>query len=104
MGIVGLLFSGNGLAGAAINNGGNDAYGGSIGYQMFFSPALRRNLIVEVGGKVDDSSGGTDRFGIAARYSQAVGRHIFFELGGFGVKQESIDEAFGLRTKISLIF
>jgi len=71
---------------------------------MFFSPALRRNLILEIGGKVDDNTGGTDRFGVAVRYSQAVGRHVFFELGGFAVSQESIDEAFGVRTKINVAF
>ena len=104
LGIMGLLFSGNGLAGAAIPNRASDAFGGTIGYQMFFSPALRRNLILEIGGKVDDNTGGTDRFGVAVRYSQAVGRHVFFELGGFAVSQESIDEAFGVRTKINVAF
>jgi hypothetical protein len=105
LGIVGLLFAGNGLAGPAINNlANNTAYGGALGYQMFFSPALRRNLIFEVGGKVDNSSGGIDRFGVAVRYSQALGQHAFFEVGGFAVEQESIDDAFGLRTKLNIMF
>jgi hypothetical protein len=104
LGITGLLFAGNGLAGAAIGNRANDAYGGAIGYQMFFSPALRRNLIFELGGKKDDSEGGIDRVGGAVRYSQAVGRRTFFEIGGFVVGQESIDDAYGIRTKLSFIF
>jgi hypothetical protein len=104
LGIVGLLFSGNGLAGSAINNGANDAYGGSIGYQMFFSGALRRNLIIEAGGKVDNTSGGVNRLGAQLRYSHALGQHVFFEVGGFAVTQESIDEAYGVRTKINVIF
>ena len=104
LGITGLLFAGNGLAPPPINNRANEAVGGALGYQMFFSPALRRNLIFEVGGKVDDTTGGIDRLGTAVRYSQALGQHTFFEVGGFGVKQESIDEAFGLRTKINFIF
>ena len=104
LGIVGLLFAGNGLAGPAINNRANKAYGGTLGYQMFFSPALRRNLIFEVGGKVDNSSGGIDRFGAAVRYSQALGQRFFFEVGGFAVAQESIDDAVGLRTKLNVIF
>ena len=104
LGIAGLSFAGNGLAGGAINNRANEAYGGALGYQMFFSPALRRNLILEVGGKVEEAPGGTDRLSAAVRYSQAVGRQTFFEVGGFVVKQESINEAFGLRTKLSFIF
>jgi hypothetical protein len=93
------------LAGPAINNlANNTAYGGALGYQMFFSPALRRNLIFEVGGKVDNSSGGIDRFGAAVRYSQALGQRFFFEVGGFAVAQESIDDAVGLRTKLNVIF
>ena len=104
LGIVGLLFSGNGLAGAAINSGANDAYGGSIGYQMFFSGALRRNLIFEGGGKVDNTSGGVNRLGAQVRYSQAWGRHLLFEVGGFAVSQESANEAYGVRTKINVMF
>jgi hypothetical protein len=102
--IVGLLFAGNGLAGPAISNQANTAYGGTLGYQMFFSPALRRNLVFEVGGKVDNSPGGVDGVGVATRYSQALGQHVFFEVGGFAVHQESIDNAYGVRTKLSLIF
>jgi hypothetical protein len=104
LGIVGLLFSGNGLAGAAINSGGNDAYGGSVGYQMFFSGALRSNLIFEGGGKVDNTSGGVNRLGAQVRYSQAWGRHLLFEVGGFAVSQESANEAYGVRTKINVMF
>jgi hypothetical protein len=104
LGIVGLLFAGNGLAGAPINNRANRAYGGTLGYQKFFSPALRRNLIFEIGGKVDNSTGGIDRFGTAVRYSQAIGRHVLFEVGGFAVMQESIDEAYGVRTKLNIVF
>jgi hypothetical protein len=104
LGITGLLFAANGLAGPAIGNRANHAYGGALGYQMFFSPALRRNLIFEMGGKVDNSPGGIDRVGAAVRYSQALGRHVFFEIGGFAVHQASIDNGFGLRTKLNVIF
>ena len=102
--IVGLLFAGNGLAGAPINNFSNKAWGGSVGYQMFFSDALRRNLILELGGKSDNSAGGGDRFGAAGRYSQALGQHVFFEVGGYAVDQESTDNAYGIRTKLNIVF
>jgi len=103
--ITGLLFTSNGLAGAPINNFASDAFGGSLGYQMFFSPALRRNLIFEVGGKIDNSSSTVNRYGGAVRYSHALGQHVFFEVGGFIVEQESTgDPAYGIRTKINFIF
>ncbi len=104
LGIVGLLFAGNGLAGPAINNRANKAYGGTLGYQMFFSPALRRNLIFEIGSKIDNSAGGIERYGAQVRYSQALGRHVLFEVGGFGVRQEAMKDSVGLRTKINVIF
>jgi len=104
LGIVGLLFAGNGLAGAPINNFSNKAWGGAVGYQMFFSAALRRNLILELGGKADNSVGGINRFGAAVRYSQALGQHVFFEVGGYAVDQESTDNAYGVRTKLNIVF
>ncbi len=104
LGGTGLLFAPNGLAGPAIGNRAKKSYGGALGYQMFFSGALRRNLIFEIGGKVDNTPGGIDRIGAAVRYSQAVGQHTFFEVGGFAVNQESINEAYGLRTKVNIIF
>ncbi|HER26000.1 MAG TPA: hypothetical protein ENI69_02715, partial [Rhodospirillales bacterium] len=61
LGITGLLFAPNGLGGAAIGNAAKHTYGGALGYQMFFSPKLRRNLIFEIGGKVDNTTGGIDR-------------------------------------------
>ncbi len=102
LGVTGLLFAGNGLAGAPISNRADHAYGGALGYQKFFS--LRSNLVLEVGGKVDNSPGGLNRFGAGVRYSQALGERTFFEVGGFAVDQDSIDSAFGLRTKLNVIF
>jgi hypothetical protein len=101
--LAGLLFSGNGLAGPAISNRANDTYGGAIGYQLIW-PALDRNLVFEIGGKEDNSPGGIDRFGAAVRYSQKLNQHTFFEVGGFAVKQDSIDEAYGIRTKLNIAF
>ena len=48
---VGILFSplAAGLAGSPIPSDANHAYGGAIGYQMFFGP--RRQLTLELGGK-----------------------------------------------------
>ena len=102
LGITGLLFAGNGLAGAPISNKADHAYGGTLGYQKFFS--LRQNLVIEIGGKIDNSPGGLNRVGAAVRYSQAVGRNVFFEVGGFALEQETNGTAYGLRTKLNFTF
>ena len=103
LGLTGLLFAPNGLAGPAINNGAKDSFGGSIGYQLIW-PTLDRNLVFEIGGKKDDSHGEVDRVGAAIRYAQKIHTHVFFEVGGFAVMQEDIDDAFGIRTKINIVF
>lgn len=105
LGRTGLLFAGHPLAsGAPIRNRAHDSFGGSLGYQMFFSPGNRRNLILEVGGKVDDSPGGFNTGGIAAKISQALGHRAFFTIDVFGIHQESRDNAFGLRTELTFRF
>jgi hypothetical protein len=106
LGLTGLLFAGNGLgAFTPISNQADESYGGSLGYQIFFSPALRRNLILEIGGRRDDSSGGFNAFGGGAKISQAIGHHMFISLDVFGVHQAGArDNRFGLRSELNIIF
>ncbi|MBI2193257.1 MAG: hypothetical protein HYU36_14875 [Planctomycetes bacterium] len=105
LGRTGLLFSGNGLApGSPISNKAHDAYGGAVGYQILLPPRNRRHLIFEVGGKRDDSKGGFNAMGVGTRYSQAVGKHAFFNIDLFAVEQESRDNSYGLRTELGIRF
>jgi hypothetical protein len=105
LGRVGLLFSGNGLAaGSPISNRANDSYGGAFGYQKFFSSTHRRNLILEMGGRVDDSPTGFNAFGITARLTQAIRRHTFVSVDVFAVRQEARDNSYGLRSELTFKF
>jgi hypothetical protein len=106
LGLTGLLFAGNGLgAFTPISNQADKSFGGSLGYQIFFSPALRRNLILEIGGRKDDSPGGFDAFGGGAKISQAIGKHAFISLDLFGVHQSGArDTRYGLRSELNIIF
>ena len=106
LGLTGLLFAGNGLgAFSPISNQADDSFGGSLGYQIFFSPALRRNLILEIGGRKDNSPDGFNALGIGAKISQAIGKHVFVSLDLFGVHQEGTrDTLYGLRSELNFIF
>jgi hypothetical protein len=104
--LTGLLFAGNGLgAFTALSNQADESIGGSLGYQMFFSPALRRSLILEIGGRKDDSPDGFDAVGIVAKISQAIGRRVFISMDVFGVHQEGPRKTgYGLRSELNFIF
>ncbi len=106
LGLTGLLFAGNGLgAFTPLSNQADESFGGSLGYQIFFSPALRRNLILEIGGRKDNSPGGFDAFGIGAKISQAIGHHVFISLDLFGVHQEGARDArYGFRSELNIVF
>ncbi|MDP7662840.1 MAG: hypothetical protein QF451_06180 [Nitrospinota bacterium] len=107
LGLTGLLFAGNGLASfTPISNQATESYGGAIGYQMFFSPTQRTNLIMEIGGRKDDSPTGFNAYGIGAKISQAIGQHTFVSLDVFGIKQEGKkrDTRHGLRSELNIIF
>jgi hypothetical protein len=106
LGLTGLLFAGNELgAFTPISNQADESFGGSLGYQIFFSPALRRHLILEIGGRKDDSPGGFNALGIGAKISQAIGQHTFVSMDLFGVHQGGTrDTRYGLRSELNIIF
>jgi hypothetical protein len=106
LGRVGLLFSADQLASgpSPINNRAQRAFGGAIGYEMLFDD-FRRNLIVEIGGKVDRRrTGAFDTLGVAARIEQALGRHVFVSLMGYGILQEARHCSIGMRSEVNFAF
>jgi hypothetical protein len=105
LGRTGLLFSGRGIGTypSPMSNRGNDAYGAAIGYQILMD-GLRRQLVLEAGVRKDDTDGGFDAAGIAARLQQAVGQRTVLTLEGFGTAQENNDDGYGLRSEILVKF
>lgn len=105
LGATGILFAARGIGTfpAPLSNRADDAYGAAVGYQMFLG-GIRRQLIVEFGGRADDSPGGFDAAGFAARFQQAIGARYLWQLDGFVTGQEDRDTGIGLRTELQIKF
>lgn len=105
LGRTGILFAARGLGNfpAPLGNRADRAYGAAAGYQMFFDN-LRRQLIVEVGGRADESQTDFDGVGIAARLQQALGDRYIIQFDGFGTLRSDSKAGFGMRTEFIVKF
>jgi hypothetical protein len=104
LGRTGILFEARGVGAfpAALSNRSDQAYGAAIGYQMFFDN-YRRQLIMEIGGRADESNDTTGA-GIAARLQQAIGRRFIAQVDGFGVIRDDTDLGYGVRFEMTVKF
>lgn len=105
-GPIGVLFAAPGLGrlGAPLGNQVDDAVGGSIGYQMFFSHT-RKQLLLELGGRMrtDDTAPGGDLVGAGASFQAAMLRRWLLVVQGNGrYNTESKKTLLGLRTELQL--
>ncbi len=100
LGQTGILFAAPGLGrfGSPLSNQASNAFGGSLGYQMFYNDS-RDQLIVEIGGRKDTNQINEGAIATGFRYQKAIGRHWIFILDGFVSKQESRDTAPGTRVE-----
>ena len=105
LGSTGILFAARGIGTfpSPLSNRADEAYGAAVGYQMFLG-GIRRQLILEAGGRINDSPGGFDAAGIAARFQQAIGARLLLQLDGYAVGQEDRDTGLGLRTELQVKF
>ena len=82
---VGVLFTSVGLGryGSALESDADDAFGGALGFQMFFNER-RTQLLIESGGRYAREE--RDQRAIATGFSlqQAIGRRIVVRIDGFG--------------------
>src|SRR5207253_8424060 len=112
LGRTGILFAAVGLGryGSPLNNQAAHAAGGAIGYQMFFGEFRRRQLILEIGGKVPTTAvASADKSfqaaeGIGARFQQAFGRRSVVIFDAFGALRENSRESFGGRLEFLVKF
>jgi hypothetical protein len=104
LGRTGILFAARGIGSfpAALSNSSDQAYGAALGYQMFFDNA-RRQVIVEIGGRADNSNTFSGA-GIAARFQQAIGRRYIIQFDGFGTAQENSNFGYGIRSEFIVKF
>lgn len=107
LGRTGILFEAVGLGGgfpSPLSNQTSDAAGGAMGYQMFIG-GIRKQLIFEVGGRLNTKSeAGDENGGVAAgaRYQQAFFQRFIVQLDGFYVthQEDPLDDAFGGRLEL----
>ncbi|MEM7357974.1 MAG: hypothetical protein AAF431_02625 [Pseudomonadota bacterium] len=97
LGRVGLLYAASGLGSypAPLSNRANDAVGFSAGYQKI-NDKKRRQLTVEIGARDSDADDLT-QYGIAARFQQALGKRVVFQVDGFIADQDRADSSYGVR-------
>jgi hypothetical protein len=105
-GPTGVLFAAPGIGrlGAPLGNQVDDAVGGAIGYQMFFSET-RKQLLLELGGRasIQDSGPGTNQLGAGATFQAAVMRRWVLVFQGIGsYNTDSRQSLFGARTELQL--
>lgn len=85
LGPTGILFEAVGLGRYAspLSNEADDAFGGAIGYQMFFKDK-REQIVIELGGRFANDEG-QRAIGPGFRYQRAFGRRGIFRIDGFAV-------------------
>jgi hypothetical protein len=98
LGQTGILFAAPGLGrfGAPLSNQASDAFGGSLGYQMFFA-GTRRQVVLEFGGRKDTNGIDAGAIATGLRYQQAFGQHWIMIIDSFLTKRESVGLAPGAR-------
>lgn len=81
---AGVLFAGVGLGryGAALSPLADNVAGGALGYQIF-SHNLRRQLLLEIGGRYATKDEGQTAAAVGASYQLALGRRWVIRLDGF---------------------
>jgi hypothetical protein len=105
LGQTGLLFASAGIGsyGAALANGGHDATGSIIGYQMYFANR-RDQLVIELGGRANTKGPDASKTALGASWQQAFGRHTILVFQGFAGQQENAAHSYGLRSELLVKF
>ncbi len=85
LGRAGINFAAVGLGsyGAPLSSRARDVAGGAFGYQRFYGPAKRRQLLAEVGLRLGTASDVTDSAAATVRYQMALGRRLVLVWDGF---------------------
>ena len=106
LGRAGILFAatGYGRYPAPLSNRANDTAGGAIGYQKFLSEFGRKQLVLELDGRVSKSR--TEETAVAggARYQQAFGRHFLLQFDAYGKFRRDVGAGAGLRMETRVEF
>ena len=106
LGRTGLLFAAVGLGryGSPLDNSPGDSVGAAIGYQAFLDHEARRQLVVELGGRVGTDADIDDAVALGARFQQAIGQRYILQLDAFTGLRESRDPLVGGRVEFRVEF
>ncbi len=111
LGRAGIGFAAVGLGGygAPLDNRSRDAAGGAFGYQKFFGPLKRRQLLAELGVRLGTAGAEPSAAALSARYQMAFGRRAVLVFDAFtafheGLAGRSDDTRVGGRFELLLKF
>ena len=106
LGRAGILFAAQGLGSAPspLSNASDESAGFALGYQRFFNNN-RRQLIVELGARFEQTDSASDEYGLGLRYQQAVGRRAFWQLDMFATEAgDSNGSEYGSKLELQIKF
>jgi hypothetical protein len=106
LGRVGILFAEQpiGRFGSALSSDPERSAGFALGYQAFLDPDRRRQLILELGGRIGTANPSAGALATGAQYQQAFGQHTVLEVGGFVALNESEGLGYGVRVEVRYEF
>lgn len=105
LGRVGILFAAVGLGryDAALDNRATDVVGAAVGWQQLFDEG-RKQLILEVAGRVSTDRDDTSGVAVGARWQQAFGQHVILRSDVHLSYRESRGPGFGARVEFLVKF
>jgi hypothetical protein len=91
LGQTGILFASPALGqfGAPLSNQASAAFGGSLGYQLFFDSIIGQQVVFEVGGRKDTNGIHQGEIGSAVRYQKRLNGNWILLVDGFGTWREN---------------
>lgn len=106
LGALGITFAayGIGTAVSPLSSAANKVAGFTTGYQAFWD-AKRRSLTLEFGLRENTGANGTTNAqALGARFQQAIGQRLLWEVDATVTRRENRNGAFGLRTEMAYQF
>ncbi|MFQ5524783.1 MAG: hypothetical protein ACE5GX_00845 [Thermoanaerobaculia bacterium] len=108
LGPAGVSFAAVGLGnyGAPLSSRARNVAGGAIGYQKFYGPLARRQLLGELGLRVGTASGVANQAAATVRYQMAKGKHVVLVWDGFASYIEGLgasDDLTGFGGRFELV-
>ena len=105
LGRIGILFEapGFGSVRAPLANDTDHTTGFAVGYHKFLNGG-RRQVVLELAGRLHTRTGDRDGWGSAVRLQQALGRRLVLRIDLYGVSERFRGDFFGARSEFLIKF